>query len=358
MASSFFGASIFGSWVSSDPAEPDGKDASAEPEAGTSIFQSWLSSAPAEPATNCAPAEPAGKYPFGPCCSDWPHTSSGGGQITAAEGHVLLEKLQSIERQCRLNELAEGETEQILDRTDDPRQPKMWVHRTDCNPVVTVVLSCNLQLAGDLAKDTSLTEMAGCRGVDAVLQSLVCPVQRLSWDKESFLEYEVLRTCTTMDKPHEVQADIIYCAVDVPWPLWPREMLQRRLIVPLRGCNGSAGTADEGWAMICHSLEEDPATPDHSADRVRAFTHLSGYLVRPIDRGSVNLTALSQTDVGGIVPIWAQNLARRLAMERPVRWAAELEAHCLKRLASRASGNPEARDGNVRDMDNSSTETY
>merc|ERR1712205_283678 len=102
--------------------------------------------------------------------------------------------------------------------------------------------------------------------------------------------------------------DVIFTVMPAPKPVRDREILQRRWQIPL-GCSG-------GQALLMQSFEDDVLrSPD--PQHVRAFTHLSGYLVRPtmLSKGcetGVEVVVISQCDLGGALPGWLQNMARRL----------------------------------------------
>lgn len=162
------------------------------------------------------------------------------------------------------------------------------------------------------------------------MRALSCPTQRLAWDAESFQEYTILRTFEVCPRSaevlaaaaaSEVQADLIYCEMPCPYPLQTRDTLQRRLVI-------REAPPGRGLAMVCQSVDGAQYGVPKRSGRVRAWTHLSGYLLRDgLTEDRVELVALSQCDVSGAVPVWVQNLMRRVAKQRPLAWAKKLEAH-------------------------------
>jgi hypothetical protein len=162
------------------------------------------------------------------------------------------------------------------------------------------------------------------------VESIQNPQQRMAWDGQSFKSFELLR-------PHQVgdptREDIIYTVMPAPKPVRDREILQRRWQIPL-GCSG-------GQALLMQSFEDEVLQPT-DPQRVRAFTHLSGYLLRPVtppDGGEpvLEVVIISQCDLGGALPSWLQNMARRLAKRRCVSWGEKLRQNC-RRLESTHGG--------------------
>mmetsp|Transcript_6876 Transcript_6876/g.18315 ORF Transcript_6876/g.18315 Transcript_6876/m.18315 type:complete len:110 (-) Transcript_6876:2-331(-) len=88
-------------------------------------------------------------------------------------------------------------------------------------------------------------------------------------------------------------------------------------------------------------------------DRVRAFVHKCGYLLRPDrDGGSLEIAVCHQVDIGGICPEWAQDMLTRWTVHRGSQWATDLREHCLERARQRpacrqntASSVPSESDG-------------
>jgi len=161
--------------------------------------------------------------------------------------------------------------------------------------------------------------------VEDALQAIQNPQQRLCWDAESFKSFELFRAHDPEDPTRE---DVIFTVMPAPRPVRDREILQHRWQLPL----GSSG----GQALLMQSFEDDTVKPPNP-DRVRAFTHLSGYLLRPTtaspavggpDTSGLEVVVVSQCDLGGALPGWFQNLARRLAKRRCVAWGHKLQEHC------------------------------
>jgi len=168
--------------------------------------------------------------------------------------------------------------------------------------------------------------------VEDAVRAIQSPDQRLSWDGDSFSTFEVLRTHDPADPTRE---DVVFTVIPIPRPIRDREILQRRWQVPL-------GDSDGGQALLMQSFEDSALKPVHP-QRVRAFTHLSGYILRPVpgepgkagsQRRCLEIVVISQCDLGGSLPGWFQNLARRMAKRRCVAWGAKLREHCQRLSAA------------------------
>nr|QDO16365.1 serine/threonine-protein kinase ATR [Lingulodinium polyedra] len=166
-----------------------------------------------------------------------------------------------------------------------------------------------------------------------VWRALVTSEERLLREPES--EYRVLRGAKQGDATCE--EDIAF-VMRAPWPFWDRDVLQRRWMLPLPG-------SDEGVAIVMRSFEDERLFPKRP-DRVRAFVHKCGYLLRPLAKRSggpgLELTVCQQIDLGGLCPEWAQELLVRWAVSRGLQWAEELREHCNRQHSARADGEAEA----------------
>lgn len=159
--------------------------------------------------------------------------------------------------------------------------------------------------------------------LDDVRSALLNREERLLRDPDS--EYQVLREANEGD-PHS-EEDIAF-VLRAPWPFWDRDVLQRRWILPL--CDPG------GIAVITRSFTDDALFPEHE-ERVRAYIHKCGYLLRPlaVDPGGagVEVTVCQQVDLGGLCPDWAQEYITRWAVSHGLTWAEELRRHCRCRRA-------------------------
>lgn len=222
----------------------------------------------------------------------------------------LLAELLAIEHLCVSSSAGGGpagevRVECLLEQPSD----RFWVCAAAGCPEVTACLWTQL------------------RGVtqDEIVFAVTDPEERMRWDRDSFRSYDLLRVASPED-PHD--GDVIYCVCPAPRPLSDRDMLQMRW----------TRASPKGWTMICQSIVDDGLMPEQKGC-VRAFTHISGYLLRPV--GDVlDLTVISRTDLGGNIPSWAQNMVRRMAKHKPVEWARKLGAHCAN---LRARGGPPPR---------------
>lgn len=151
-----------------------------------------------------------------------------------------------------------------------------------------------------------------------VCSALLNREERLLRDPDS--EYQVLREARKGDPTSEEDVAFVWRA---PWPFWDRDVLQRRWVFPL----GDQG----GRAVVMRSFDDDTLYPKH-AERVRAFVHKCGYLLRPLQTDpealGVELTVCQQVDLGGLCPDWAQEYITRWAVNHGLTWATELRNHC------------------------------
>jgi len=249
-------------------------------------------------------------------CSNPTQTSA---RMCVAE--ELLQQLRVIERRCRGSEAsgcadielyptseADGSVECLL--REDATQ--FWVCRSDGSPMVTACAYFRLK---------------GVAMEDAI-KSIRIPKERLKWDGKNLKELEIIGDGDIEDA---ATGQIVRCVVAAPRPLKDREMLQRRWQLPLPG---------GGQAFVLRSFDDDVVAPLRPSSYVRAFTHLSGYILRPFVENSssgVELTMISRVDVGGMVPNWVQNLVRRFAKRDVLKFAQLLHQHC-EHLASIRAG--------------------
>jgi len=239
-------------------------------------------------------------------CTDPTQPSAREGVVGVAED--LLAQLRGIERRCRGSEMGGGDSGYSQAEDDGSVEcllkeetNQFWICRSDGCPVVT---ACAYFRLDGISMEDAIT-------------SIRIPKERLKWDGKNLKELEVIGDGDIQDPS---SGQIVRCVVNSPRPLKDREMLQRRWQLPLPG---------GGQAFVLRSFEDDAVMPPRPALYVRAFTHLSGYLLRPLDgsRG-IELTMISRLDVGGFVPNWVQNLVRRLAKREVLKFAEMLQHHC------------------------------
>jgi len=154
---------------------------------------------------------------------------------------------------------------------------------------------------------------------------------RMRWDKESFVIYEVLQTGVVLPGSLSVVADVVYCRMPAPTGLSDRQVCQQRFFFRVPG----------GVAIVMCSLPDTQSASlrrPASAGAVRAQTVLSGYVLRTADKGGVVISVVSQTDLGGAIPSWAQGMAKKSSKRRLASWAHRLEDYCRQELHGALTG--------------------
>jgi len=172
--------------------------------------------------------------------------------------------------------------------------------------------------------------------VDAVATAIYNKGDRMVWDRQSFVAYEVLRDDMLLPAAQAV-ASIIYCRMAAPTGLSDRDVVQERFLMKVPG----------GFAIVMssvpHAQGDFLGRPAGATGAVRARTVLSGYIVRSAESGGgVVISAASQTDLGGGIPTWAQNVAKKGSKRRLASWAKRLEEYCQQVLAGAALPRGEA----------------
>lgn len=182
-----------------------------------------------------------------------------------------------------------------------------------------------LQLAGSAVPVTcSEAVIETAEPLEALLWAVYHVEERLKWDGTSFLNYKVLSRAAAA--PGRALRDTIYCRMPAPHGVSDRDVVQERFLVPLQ---------EGGFAIVMRSLSEGAAAAlceplGGAGAAVRATTLLSAYLLRPLSGGrrGVRITVMSQTDMGGSIPAWAQSLAKKAGTRKFVEWSQRLRGHC------------------------------
>lgn len=163
--------------------------------------------------------------------------------------------------------------------------------------------------------------------------------ERGEWDKGG--ESRLLQQITLEDgRREEVYHTLIRC----PRPFWDRDVLKHQWRLPLDCQHG------QGYALVSRSLEDEQLQPD--SERVRAFVHKAGALIRParevppraelpedesdsepIANASIGteLTSCSQIDMGGLIPAWATSYLSSVVAGKALSWTEDLRQHCAER---------------------------
>ncbi|CAJ1394019.1 unnamed protein product, partial [Effrenium voratum] len=166
-------------------------------------------------------------------------------------------------------------------------------------------------------------------GVEDVVACL-CE-ERAEWDKAG--ESHLVQAAETADPTmEEVYQSVIRC----PRPFWDREVLKRQWRLPLDCATG------KGYALVSRSIEEG----NHDPERVQAFVHKAGALLRPANGeevsriancASTEITSCSQIDMGGLIPAWATSYLSSVVVGKAVSWTDNLKRHCAARNGGESS---------------------
>eukprot|EP00435_Cladocopium_sp_Y103_P063842 s876_g25.t1 len=166
-----------------------------------------------------------------------------------------------------------------------------WLYKgtLQSNPIVFFLGAFSwhkpVQIAQDIGCSTVLVEGVT---VTEVVEALHNPEERLRWDGGNFRTFEVI---SAVNEP--VQQDIIYCVMPAPGMLTDRDV----------------SLDDGGQAILLQSRRPE------TSQRIRAFTHVSGYLICVTSDGRVEITAVSQTNLGGSIPAWVQRSWKAIAKQ-------------------------------------------
>jgi len=239
-------------------------------------------------------------------------------------------------------------------------QVELAMEKGNCTVWMTQEAGCAVPCVCSEAKLTTSVPL------EAVLWSIYSAEERLLWDASSFVNYEVL--CSAANEPNGAQWDALYCRMPAPRGMTDRDVVQERFLFRLQEPGGGfaivmrspsdarslallgpaattalqradspatkSRVAEEGF--LGDETPSSRASPVHQRDTspsatraVRATTVLSAYLVRPLpEGGGVRVTAMSQTDLGGNIPGWAQVMAKKAGTHKFIDWAKKLQAHC------------------------------
>lgn len=219
------------------------------------------------------------------------------------EASQRLESLLSIKKLCHSGKTSGSATSKDCKSMDVEVETLLQVAGAQ-------MWLCHVKDGIDIGCSTVLVEGVT---VTEVVEALHNPEERLRWDGGNFRTFEVV---SAVNGP--VQQDIVYCVMPAPGMLTDRDVLQDRWKVSLD---------DGGQAILLQSRLDNSLRPETS-QRIRAFTHVSGYLICVTSDGSVEITAVSQTNLGGSIPAWVQSQGRRLAKSKLLPWARKLESHC------------------------------
>ena len=245
----------------------------------------------------------------------------------------LLTSLLRIEKQCCPPSSAAKGYNNVKDPNVDLKDVEAYKEEDDEMSIKVLVDEPSVRFC--ICYDAESPVIIAClwvklegASVEDVIASL-CQ-ERAEWDSggDSKLVKEAQASDHTME---EVYHSVIKC----PRPFWDREVLKRQWRLPLQSPHGT------GCALVSRSTEDEAVEQD--PDRVRAFVHKSGSLLRPspqeqehehdhIANGptviGTELTSCSQIDMGGLIPSWATSYLSSTVAGKAVRWTQELQQHC------------------------------
>jgi len=227
--------------------------------------------------------------------------------IRAIEARCMRDSLSSTLTSSDVADAEDMEVECVLDQPD--------ARYCLCNSPESPIIICHMT--------ARLPDLEVQHAINALWNA----DERLVWDPDS--KFSVLRPAQEGDKWCK---EVVTFEVSLPWPFWNREVLQNRWKMPLNDGPGN------GFAVIMRSFEDAEILPV-TGDRLRAFVHKAAYLLRPLRRwdaddsqpSGLELTYCSQVDIGGLVPQWAQNFARRALPEKTLGFVRKMQAYCLQK---------------------------
>ena len=254
---------------------------------------------------------------------------------TADEGSSpteLLTSLLRIERQC----CPPSSAALVSVRAKDPNADSMDPSSAKGSEMPVKVLVDEPDMRFCICYDSESPVIIAClwaRLKGATVQDVTASLchERALWD---IGENTLLQDARPEDDMmEEVYKNIIAC----PRPFWDREVLKRQWRLPLESPHGV------GCALVSRSTED--ATVPKDPEKVRAFVHKAGALLRPSIFQSAEsdlslhianspsvigteLTSCSQIDMGGLIPSWATSYLSSTVAGKAVRWKNDLQRHC------------------------------
>lgn len=237
------------------------------------------------------------------CKSPTAIVRSPSGNLPQPSGEGLLRSILAIERLCNTGEKTAGEEDLTVACLMDGPDTWYYMCASLSSPVVTGFISSSLP-------DVSIGD---------AWAALVTEEERLIRNYDS--EYEHLVPASPDDASRE---EVLKYVMRAPRPFWDRDILQRRWQLALPCEDGT-----QGLAIVARSIEDDDLYPQRD-DRVRAFAHKLGYLLRPMKGGGIHVVCSQTLDMGGLCPAWAQSFLTKMCVQRGQLWVTELQTHCNK----------------------------
>jgi len=262
----------------------------------------------------------------------WPSLRGGEGSSTEKTPPILGQRAQDgFEADARdlltqLIELTQACTSEAdgCPQRSRPLSAKNVLRQPHCTAWVAQIPGCATPLV------CSRLEMARAPSVEAAAWAIHNVHERLRWDHTSFATVEQLCPAS-LQTPGGAVGDIIYCEMPAPTGISDRDMVQERFLLRL----------DDGGCAIIHrsvsAAKAEALGRPPSRGLTRATTLLSGYLLRSRPSGGVTVTAMSQTDLGGSLPGWAQALANKAGTRKLLTWAKLLEAFCSEQAPEKVA---------------------
>lgn len=260
----------------------------------------------------------------------WPALGQG------VHGEPLFQCAMSVSDKSVQDHRFEADVPKMLDRFKAIAAACESVGEGSCQEVAGLRIDCLLKgpahsvwaaqtQDSPVAFACSRVDMDHELSIEALLWSIYAVEERLTWDRSSFVSYDIIQPARA-EPACSALADLIYCRMPAPPGMSDREVVQERFLLRHH---------QDCYVILMRSpvAEHADAYSRHFSSKaaVRAHTILSGYMLVKRPGGGVAVTSMSQTDLGGNIPQWAQAMAKKASKKKPLEWAERLKNHCLQR---------------------------